>query len=1431
MTEVWKQGNTENGVTQNSRSVNISIAKIFEKINPSDKSFLKYVPDGFLNEAQKRAKQEALAEDAKKVKGKKQAADNKADVSQNERYALKGNAESEKKAPKSNPPAKKYSYKDILMLARDQIADYKTLDAPGQSAVRMTLRQALAHGMSEQDALMYARVSAHTGIRVVFDKMALGRDEDTQELVYADGFYNPRTNEIVVNPEGKRSAEALLVHELTHAIYRTADGRLILEREVRNLSEAEKQRITKRYAKVGQGSALVLMDEMNAHYAEGLLANKNTLARLLGKKPTLPSRVLSFFRSAKQDYASDKRLSRSAEKLLRHYKTLFDNFSAQNRANLGMEAVRVVGGAEDTRFAIKYPTFSEADISSNMDAIADMEAVATIDASKLEKTGKSPMDTFNEYFNSLGNNIASETFGDIALSKSSAKSEIRHGITAEKIASIEAIPAVIEQGKVIFHKAKEGGVERIVLCAPIKIGEADYYMGVMLQRDARYQRLYLHNVVSVAIEREVTSSSKDNLVTTGALEDENHLSITSIIQKALNVKVEKQKTAKKPEGISSNSDIRFALPEDDGAAEYALENEDISWYNEIKIPYQERTALQSEALTWDGTTRNVLRRRTLSSGITYRYVIDDEGIVHCFGKEKSQNIHEWRTKYGNQDTERLDTVAESLRSEPRGYGGRIDVVENGREQAEDDQRDHSNLRSKGRSDGTRNSNDRSASYRRSQTGVQGTYLKVVHTFTDLTGKSRNVLKVGTEYMIEGDTRSKYQPTIEDAVNAENGRIIERFAKKKDRTKSYVKARLDEDPDFLKGFRYALPEYDGVSFAELMSLENVTAFDPAAVLAKGAPREARQAAVSIGGVKTAADASLPRFLCRFLVQKALDDDLFSLCFGHAEGHQLGELIVVDLTDRRLVHQLRVTVVGADLGNGANGCLVHDDGVALHVRAAGRVARDHGVEDLYRVILGDAAGNDLCGGIGAVQDDLHVAVGQLISVRHQSLGQYQLRACLYDCHRLALGGVYAADLYHFHLAERALLQVHGSDGIQDAFARSVTVAVVLFHVFHARILAHAEGMDAVMLALLVAAVVDATARDDQYVCALADVEIVIHHIVHAAFGQNDRDVYAFILGKGLDGDINARFVGLGFDLNICARGTGKRLSILADVVSPLGNLVQVCYRFEEGAVDLVHFCHDLTLLFGITAEAAVGGYLGDQLREDVILLAKFLDFAVCQHQDIVRQLHDALLVRDDDGTLVAALGNRAEGLNQHRKAPQVNARFRLVIDSQLQVPRHQRGDLNALYLAARQGRIHLAVEVVSRAKSNACQVGTALVLRQLAAVCKAEKTANRQPLETGRLLKGVSYAALGAFLDREVGNVFTVQENASCGRLFNAHDQLGNGGFTAAVWAGDDGKLAAVKGKGNIINDAMLAAVGCGHAEAHVFQFQHGVLLFVYLPRIL
>ena len=52
-----------------SRASNISIRELFENINPVDSEFLKYVPDGFLNNSQKEAKSKALKKERSKIDG------------------------------------------------------------------------------------------------------------------------------------------------------------------------------------------------------------------------------------------------------------------------------------------------------------------------------------------------------------------------------------------------------------------------------------------------------------------------------------------------------------------------------------------------------------------------------------------------------------------------------------------------------------------------------------------------------------------------------------------------------------------------------------------------------------------------------------------------------------------------------------------------------------------------------------------------------------------------------------------------------------------------------------------------------------------------------------------------------------------------------------------------------------------------------------------------------------------------------------------------------------------------------------------------------------------------------------------------------------------------------------------------------------------
>ncbi len=219
-----------------------------------------------------------------------------------------------------------------------------------------------------------------------------------------------------------------------------------------------------------------------------------------------------------------------------------DNFNGRISDAKLAESETVIENAENKkssiegggRYSIRYPTYSNELLQKNAITVANMKPVYIISTHKLEKSGKKPSEIFEEFFNSWGYNIYSDEFGDIAVRKSSIKSEVRHGITAEKIASIEAIPTVIEKGKTIFSKKKSNSdVDRIVVAAPIKIGTTPYFMGVMLQRDSQNQRLYLHNV---AIEKETSNNSQADLHTTGADENNDRLFITNILQKLCSVK-------------------------------------------------------------------------------------------------------------------------------------------------------------------------------------------------------------------------------------------------------------------------------------------------------------------------------------------------------------------------------------------------------------------------------------------------------------------------------------------------------------------------------------------------------------------------------------------------------------------------------------------------------------------------------------------------------------------------------------------------------------------------------------------------------------------------------------------------------------------------------------------------------------------------------
>lgn len=224
---------------------------------------------------------------------------------------------------------------EIDEFARENISEYKTLNAPNQSMIRQIIRNGRAAGVSEDFVLTTARVSARSGLNIVFSKEA---SFVTANGTYADGAIDLKNNQIIINPEAKnRTGEMILIHELTHAIYNLDGGVLQVAEGLKSMSDAEKNSIRERYVKIGKGSAVEVSDEINAHFAEQTLANKNVLERLVAKKPTLKEKILNFFKKSSVDYSEDAKLTGAAKKLFKQYQKLFNDFSARNKGTNATE--------------------------------------------------------------------------------------------------------------------------------------------------------------------------------------------------------------------------------------------------------------------------------------------------------------------------------------------------------------------------------------------------------------------------------------------------------------------------------------------------------------------------------------------------------------------------------------------------------------------------------------------------------------------------------------------------------------------------------------------------------------------------------------------------------------------------------------------------------------------------------------------------------------------------------------------------------------------------------------------------------------------------------------------------------------------------------------------------------------------------------------
>ena len=344
---------------------------------------------------------------------------------------------------------------------------------------------------------------------------------------------------ISIDPSAADPVRQVLIHELTHHMERSGLYGRFSDAALRFVAEnmgadvdTLRRAVIADYARAG-----VTLDEdgatreIVAKFAEEkLFTDEATVRRLLVQDRSLFQRIYDWLR----DTVAKLQGTQEQRRLI----------DAQNLYEKALRQAETGTQGKGVQYDIKYPQYSEADIKNNSERLRSMEAVERLSGNEIGDRNIPLKDRVQAFFDSLGNNIRTDRFGDVALGNSSVRSEIRHGHTPQKVMTYAAIPSVLQNGVVVYQNVKNAHeLERILVAAPVEVGAEHerMYVGVMLQRDPQNQRLYLHDVVT---EKEFTTGGNGHLNTTGPNAANGELFTTDILRNALNVNTEKLSTGR-----------------------------------------------------------------------------------------------------------------------------------------------------------------------------------------------------------------------------------------------------------------------------------------------------------------------------------------------------------------------------------------------------------------------------------------------------------------------------------------------------------------------------------------------------------------------------------------------------------------------------------------------------------------------------------------------------------------------------------------------------------------------------------------------------------------------------------------------------------------------------------------------------------------------
>lgn len=208
----------------------------------------------------------------------------------------------------------------------------------------------------------------------------------------------------------------------------------------------------------------------------------------------------------------------------------------QKKSASGMETqsgnIRVEAGPQVSQ---KEQTVARV-LADNIQNIKDMEAVEHLTGREMNDKKLKPSEQIAAFFKKIGNKIQRNGFGEVILDDYGVRGEINHRpLNRAKMVTIEAVPAVIQKGRVINDENdwKGRGYRSITFAAPVEVAGTPVYVAAVVNQH-QDNKFYLHECVDsngnyVRIETDEAGNTKSRVTAKSGITTMPETSVSDIM--------------------------------------------------------------------------------------------------------------------------------------------------------------------------------------------------------------------------------------------------------------------------------------------------------------------------------------------------------------------------------------------------------------------------------------------------------------------------------------------------------------------------------------------------------------------------------------------------------------------------------------------------------------------------------------------------------------------------------------------------------------------------------------------------------------------------------------------------------------------------------------------------------------------------------------